>query len=1474
MKGPYTDCFQENRILSHDLLEGCYIRSGLLSDVFLYEENPSSYESDLRRHHRWIRGDWQIAGWILPWFTNGKGQLVRTGLSALSRWKIFDNLRRSLLPLSLLSLLILGWFVLPSPWLWTLAVSAILLLQPILAVCWQLLHKPTDLTLEAHLSETAENLKSTIIRFVFRLSILPYEAFQYTDAILRTLWRMIVTRRQLLEWTSSATVAATGAGRLASSFRTMAPSPLLALTCTILLWQDPRVLWTAGPFLILWMVSPAVVWYLGRTGKEAGPGFSGEQISFLHKVARKTWSFFEQFVTAGDNWLPPDNFQEHDGEVIAHRTSPTNIGLALLSGLGAYDFGYISGSGLVNRCILMFGSMEKLERFKGHFYNWYDTQTLAALHPKYVSTVDSGNLAGHLLTLRQGLLDLPGQAVFHSRVLQGFVTTAGIILDHAAADASGIDHQLHALLKKASSEEDTSDTLSLAEMRKKLAALLDLADRLRIRGKGNNTALARWIDRLFLQLNDHHDHLLRLIPWMDLLPVPERFAGLADADRVPTPRSIPAMQERWQTVISGYREEVLTAEEKDWLDRMSDALVQGETQNTAWISQLEHIAEQCLRFSEIAYDFLLEPATGLLRIGYNVDEQRKDNSFYDLLASEVRLGIFTGIAQDRLPQASWFALGRLLTNPGGHPILLSWSGSMFEYLMPLLVMPSYEKTLLSETSKAAVKRQIVYGEQRGTPWGISESAYYALDTNLNYQYRAFGVPGLGLNRGLEENLVIAPYATMLALMVLPEKACSNLQLLAANGLEGEFGFYESVDYTPSRLPRGKHSVIVRSYMIHHQGMGLLSLTNVLLNKPMQQRFAADPGFQATLLLLQEKVPRASLFYAHTADKIEPQTSGAGAQVRIFNTPHTSIPEIQLLSNGSYHVMITNSGAGYSRWHDLSITRWREDPTKDDRGIFCYIRDVNSGNFWSNTYEPTLRIPQKYEAIFSQGHAEFRRRDYYIDTHTEIVISQEDDAEMRRVRLTNHSSSVRVLEVTSYTEVVIAGQAADEAHPAFSNLFVQTEILPDLKAVICTRRPRSEEETPPWMFHLINVHGTPVETLTYETARLPFIGRGRTLNHPLAMDTEGLSGSEGTVLDPIAAIRCRLTIRPGQTATIDLIYGIGQTRETCEALMHKYRDEHLKNRAFELSWTHNQVLLRQINATEADALLYDQMAANLVYPNQAFRGEMAVIAGNSRGQSALWSHSVSGDLPIVLLHMSDEENIDLAWKMILAHTYWRLKGLFVDLVIWNEDHGSYRQLLQDRIEGLVNTDAGNPSYHKPGKIFVRSADQVSPDDRILFESVARVVLYDHRGSLSQQLNRINTERALPPLLETKTRVPEEPAGALALPDSVLFYNGMGGFAADGKEYKIYTDGKKTTPAPWVNVIANPLMGTVVSDSGSAYTWAINAQQYRLTPWSNDPVCDAGGEAFYLRDEETGLFWCPAAFPVSRVRRLSYNARFRL
>ncbi|HVS26436.1 MAG TPA: glucoamylase family protein [Burkholderiales bacterium] len=1480
-EGALKGRFPENRILSHDLLEGCYARAGLLSDVQLYEEYPSRYSADVSRRYRWIRGDWQIAQWLLPRVPGSGASRQRNPLSDLSQWKIFDNLRRSLAPLALTLLLLLGWTVLSPAWFWTLSVIGIILIPPLIASILDMFQKPDDVLLGQHLAAALRSAGRHFAQAAPTLVCLPYEAFFSLDAIVRTAGRMLVTHKRLLEWNPSGELDRLSRTDFIASCRSMWIAPVIASAAVIYLTlSNPAALAVAGPILCLWFAAPAIAWWISRPLVRRAARLTADQTIFLQKISRKTWAFFETFVGPEDHWLPPDNYQEHSVTMVVHRTSPTNMGLALLANLSAYDFGYIPAGQLIERTANALHTMEALERHQGHFYNWYDTQSLQPLPPLYISSVDSGNLAGHLLTLRPGLLALPDHKILGSRLFEGLSDTLRILVDAAGGDASP---QLAQLQKDLESTYD-SRPATLAAARRWLAQLAtsaaEVAGSLDVGNATEPESEAKWwAQALARQCRGALDELAFLAPWILLPAAPSGLSDFPDIGEIPTLRELARLEVEWLPAIARRLDADATAEESGWLDELGRAITAASRRANERIAASDHLALQANELARMEYDFLYDKARHLHAIGYNVGERRQDSSYYDLLASEARLCSFVAIAQGQLPQESWFALGRLLTTVGGEPILLSWNGSMFEYLMPLLVMPTYEHTLLDQTYQTAVERQIAYGNQRGVAWGMSESGYNTVDAGLNYQYRAFGVPGLGLKRGLVEDLVIAPYASALALMVAPEAACLNLQRLAAEGLEGKYGFYEAIDYTPSRLPRGQSSAVVRSFMTHHQGMIFLSLAYLILDRPMQKRFESDPLFQATTLLLQERIPKATAFYLHTAElsDIRAISSGPEMPVRVLSSPDTPIPEVQLLSNGRYHVMVTNAGGGYSRCKDLAVTRWREDTTCDNWGTFCYIRDVASGEFWSTAHQPTLAQPKNYEVIFSEGRAEFRRRDHDFDTYTEIVVSPEDDIELRRLRITNRSRISRTIDVTSYAEVVLASSAADALHPAFSNLFVQTEIIHQRQAILCTRRPRSLEEQAPWMFHLMAMHGADLGEISYETDRMRFIGRGRTVAAPQAMsDSAALSGSQGSVLDPIVAIRYRITLDPEQSATIDMVSGIGETRDACLGLVGKYQDRHLADRVFELAWTHSQVTLRQINATEADAQLYGRLASSVIYANSSLRADASVLIKNRRGQSGLWGYALSGDLPIVLLQIKDPANIELVRQLVQAHAYWRLKGLAVDLVIWNEERGGYRQLLQEQIMGLIAVGVEAHVIDRPGGIFVRPADQISSEDRILLQSVARAIITDSRGALAEQINRRGfiekrvsraeqidrrgfIEKRVSRLVPTRTYRPELQAAAELSRRDLILFNGLGGFTPDGSEYVITTAHGQVTPAPWVNVLANPHFGTVISENGLAYTWSENAHEFRLTPWHNDPVSDASGEVFYLRDEESGHFWSPTPLP---------------
>ena len=1412
--------FPENLILSHDLLEGSHARTGLLSDVLLYEDHPADYSGDVARRHRWVRGDWQIALWLFPQVPGMGGGSRRNPLSAFSRCKILDNLRRSLVPVALTALPLLAWALLPSPWLWTACVIAILLTPTLLTSFHELFGKPRDALLGPHILDALDSARRDAAQVLFMLACLPFEACLNLDAIMRALVRMTITRTRLLEWIPAGSQERAGGSDIASYLRLMWAAPVLAvLALAGLIWWRPEALFAAAPVLALWFMSPLYAWWLSQPLADREPELAPEQKLFLRRLSRKTWAWFETFVGPEDHWLPPDSYQEYPSPITAHRTSPTNIGMALLANLAAYDFGYVPATEFIERTVNAFTSMQSLERYRGHFYNWYDIQSMQPLQPLYISSVDSGNLAGHLLTLRQGLLALPDDPVLNRHFLDGLEDALGVLAGIPGAETlAGLD----AFQGELRLARDTPP-MTMAAAKSCLERLTSAALAMSPGTEPASEEAGWWRQALARQCRQALDELA------PLCAAPDGAAD--DLGRLPT---------------------------------LTELARQGVPAAVERIARLHELAAQAGQLADMDYDFLYDEGRRLLAIGYNPTERRRDPNYYDLLASEVRLCSFVMIAQGKIPQEHWFALGRLLTVSGHTPILMSWSGSMFEYLMPLLVMPTFDDTLLDQAYRIAVQRQIDYGAAHQVPWGISESGYNLLSAHFNYQYQAFGVPGLGLKRGLTDDLVIAPYATALALMVAPEAACLNLQRMSAEGFEGRYGLYEAIDYTPGRVPRGQSNAVVRSFMAHHQGMSLLSLAYLLLDRPMQKRFESDQSFQATTLLLQERVPKITHSYSRSAElaDLHAAPSDTESPIRVLDSPNTPIPEIQLLSNGRYHVMTSNAGAGYSKWKNIAITRWREDGTRDNWGAFCYLKDVASGVVWSSTHQPTLRGVDKYEAILAQGRTEYRNSRDDIETHTTIAVSPEDDIELRRLDITNHSRVQRIVELTSYAEVVLAPAAADDAHPAFSNLFVETEILRGRQAILCTRRPRSRDEHPPCMFHLMAANVPTVQAVSYETDRMRFVGRGNTVADPAAMRAKGpLSDSQGSVLDPIVAIRYRIALEPGETASINMVTGIAETRDACLGLVEKYQDQRLASRVFDLAYIHSQVILRQLNATEADAQLYGRLASSVIYANSALRAQPAVIARNRRGQSGLWGYSISGDLPIVLLRIGDPANIDMVRQLVKAHAYWRQKGLAVDLVIWNEDHAGYRQGLHDQIIGLIATGTETNVIDNSGGIFVKLAEQISEEDRILLQTVARVIIADTRGSLVTQANRRPTnDNRVPFLMPGRSSraapiaVPEPPPGESP------FANGLGGFAPDGREYVISLAPGQTTPAPWVNVLANPGFGTLVSESGIASTWSENSHEFRLTPWSNDAVSDPAGEAFYIRDEDNGHYWSPSPLPV--------------
>ena len=1497
-----ADKVPDNSMLSHDLFEGLFARAALATDIELFEAFPSHYEAAAARHHRWARGDWQLLPWIL-----GRGHARSeprraVAIPAIGRWKILDNLRRTLSAPAAFLTLIVGW-LLPggSPWVWSGFILVTIAIPSLLSFVLGLYPRRRGIALHSHTRGAIADLKLAATQIALTVTFLAYQTWLMSDAILRTLGRLLITRTHLLEWVTAAQAEDAYTHELSGMYRRMGGGIVLAVAaaCGVAVFGSYESWTAAAPFILLWLASPAVArWVslpLRLTG--AGPVSPGDART-LRLIARRTWRFFETFVSPEDHALPPDNFQEDPKAVVAHRTSPTNIGLYLLSTLVARDLGWLGTLEATERLEATLATMNRLVLFHGHFYNWYDTRTLHPLDPKYVSSVDSGNLAGHLVALGNGCRELIQQSPVEGDLFPG-MEDAIALLREALADIP--DQQgTHTVTRKQLSQavdvlatsllsrpvDAAGWTTRFAQLTVSSHTVADMAQALaQERADGPDSELRIWADAVKSCVESHLRDMELSLPWVRLSrkdlaamfdhpdgPVPEWATIAPFFHPVPTLATAPERFAAALRALDRLREDSLSnpSQNRPSLTRialLADAIRQSAADAAALIRRLTVItqtAEQMARAMD--FTFLFDPTRKLLSIGYRVTENSLEPNCYDLLASEARLASFMAIAKGDVPSSHWFHLGRALTPVENGAALISWSGSIFEYLMPALVMRFPPGSLLSRTYELIVRRQIQYGEERGVPWGVSESAYNARDLDLTYQYSSFGVPGLGLKRGLIDDVVVAPYAAALAAMIDPAAATQDFARLAEAGGRGSYGFYEALDYTGTRVPEGKDVAIVKAYMSHHQGMSLVAIANVLNDGVMRNRFHAEPMVRATELLLQERTPRDVPVARPRAEEVS-----AAAQVRDlippvlrrFTSPHEATPRTHLLSNGRYAVMLTVAGSGYSRWRDIAVTRWREDATRDCWGSYMFLRDTQTGYVWSAGYQPSGVEADDYEVSFSEERAEIIRRDGDWSTTLEVVVSSEDDAEVRRISVTNMGTGARDLQVTSYAELSLAPQAVDVAHPAFANLFVQTEFVPETGALLATRRRRSDEEATVWAAQVVVVEGDTVGELQYETDRARFLGRGHHVRTAVSMiDGRPLSNTVGSVLDPVMSLRRTVRVLPGETARVVFSTIVGQTRDQVLELADKYSDPRVFERALSLAWTQTQVQLHHLGVGTDEAQLFQRLANAVLYSDASLRPSSETLGHSTVERTALWAHGISGDLPIVLACIDKAEDVDTVRQLLRAHEYWRMKQLSADVIILNEKPASYEQDLQGSLEALVR---GSRLRLVPniagarGDIYLLRADLISAQDRMLLQQIARVVLLSRRGTLAEQVTRLQRRHSTPP-----PNLPS-PRGSrrldVPLPERELeFFNGLGGFADDGREYVTILGEGLRTPQPWINVIANPSFGFLVSESGSGFTWSLNSHENQLTPWSNDPVTDPSGEMLYIRDDDSEEIWSPTALPI--------------
>jgi cyclic beta-1,2-glucan synthetase len=1507
----------ENTVLSHDLLEGIFAGAGMVTDIEVVEEFPTRYDVAAARQHRWVRGDWQLLPWILWRGRDSSGQTGRRSIPSTGRWKMMDNLRRSLSAPAAFLALLGGWILpLPSAAVWSGFILATIALPSLIPFFTGIFPRRRQISKRSHVRAVGKDFFLALSQIGFHITLLAHQAWLMVDAIARTMFRLLVSHRYMLEWVTAAQAKFGLPLNVPGFYRRMSGGVALsALTGIIVaIWSQGS--WPiAAPIIVLWMLSPLAAQWVSRPKAFAAPkAVTAADAQKLRLIARRTWRFFETFVTEQENNLPPDNFQEEPEPTVAHRTSPTNLGLYLLSTISANDFGWLGLHEMVEKIGATFTTMNKLERFHGHFFNWYDTRDLRPLDPKYISSVDSGNLAGHLIAVGNACSEMTKRPLLSSNRTVGVYDA--LMLTRESMQAYMKDRKTHTISQKRLVEKldivsawlqevpttAAGAVVQLEEITADADNLVEIARTL-ITEEGDGADAEWFTDVLFwaeatrdsIKSHGHDAELLK--PWSHLADAvksdpeffPEDIRKLS-VDPIPTLASLPDRCEEVISIMTSYRKQLLADNKNSGsFPTQADALMasferSGQAARSLGrrLYSIKNVSMEM--FATMDFGFLFDKAKQLLSIGYRNEDGSLDPACYDLLASEARLASFVAIAKGDVSVRNWFRLGRSLTPVDRGSALISWSGSMFEYLMPPLVMRVPAESLLGQTQRSVVSRQIEYGRELGVPWGVSESAYNVRDLEYIYQYSNFGIPGLGFKRGLSGDAVIAPYATALAAMIDPRAAAENYVRLTKAGGGGTFGFYDALDYTQTRLPEGESVAVVRTYMAHHQGMTIVAIGNVLHDGVMCTRFHAEPIIQAAELLLQERTPRDVAVARPRAEEVKEPANVRDlipSMYHRFHSPHHYVPRTHILSNGNYAVMITGAGSGYSRWRDLAVTRWREDVTCDSWGSYIFLRDPHNGEVWSAGYQPTGVEPDNYEVEFSEGRIGISRRDGTIASILEVAVSPEGDAEVRRVSLSNLGNRVREIELTSYAEVVLNHPASDTAHPAFSKLFVQTDFAADVGTLLATRRRRSPDEPEIWGAHLAVIEGESVGDIQYETDRARFLGRGRQIRSPIAMMNDiPLSNTVGTVLDPIFCLRCRVRILPGSTVRIAFWTMVAPTREEVLDLADKHHDSTAFERAVTLAWTQAQVQLHHLGVSAEEAHLFQRLASHILYPNPALRPPSEVLKQNKNGPSILWAHGISGDLPIVLVRIDVPEDLEIVRQLIRAHEYWRMKLLPVDLVILNEQLHSYTMDLQGALETIVRTNESQlrPQYggkNAEANIFVLRADLVSLDVRKLIQSIARAVLYSHRGSLSEQLNSLEENEPTPPeargsiIVNTKdvdkdTLTP--PHSNNATKETVLssqameFPNGFGGFIADGNEYITILKDEKTTPAPWINVVANPLFGFQVSADGAGYTWSVNSRENQLTPRSNDPVGDRPGEVFYIRDEHSGALWSPTALPI--------------
>ncbi|MCO4090335.1 MAG: cellobiose phosphorylase [Sphingorhabdus sp.] len=1458
----------ENNLLSHDLWEGLHGRAGLASDIIVYESFPANYGEYAKRWHRWVRGDWQLLPWLFPYVPGQGGTRIKNRLSLFDRMRIWDTMRRSLVPASVLMLLLGGWFLLPgNPAIWTLFA----LLAPAAYLFTDIVSGFARGKRRGVLTGTFRTAGEHFARSGLSVVFLISDTAIAVHAIGTTLLRL---RRgtQLLEWTSAAHVSEQmrETHPRVSHWRSMWMSPAAAVLILAVLVLDSHALLVAAPLLFLWFIAPEIAWWSGRETKFKAQTLDEDDKEFLRLTARRSWLFFENHVRPEDNWLPPDNHQEEPVEATARRTSPTNIGMMVLAALSAWRLGHLGAAELTVRIREMLDTLDRLEHWRGHILNWYDTGSLAPLEPRYVSTVDSGNLAVSLATLACGCAEIAKRPAFEPERWTGLSDCLALIGQSvAAAQLPGSSHlitkiaQMRLEIQANAHRPDlwpgllNSCEVKIRDTGHELKLLLDTKH---AAPPGTLRDLRIWTERTGHHLRTMKRDMTMIMPWLDLFAkappecreLASKFAALLD----PTLPLNACGQ--LSTAVEELRQKAEPKLSTDAARQWLAALMSRVRRGLAYWRRLERRLDLIARRATAAADGmdftpLFDPNERLFHIGYDLSADRLDQHHYDLLASEARLASFFAIAKHEIPPEHWFHLGRPIVKRRGELALVSWNGSMFEYLMPSLFLRSDPKTLLGESDRSAVDIQRRYAAARGTPWGISESGFAATGPDGAWRYRAFGVPELGLRRGLAEDMVISPYSTALALAVTPRDAVANLRALAKLGALGQCGFYEALDFTDGRRIDAQKFTPVRSYMAHHHGMSIAAIANALFDNIFVEWFHADPRVQTVELLLNERVPWE---LPAEIERLEPPATPLAEGIAVPRPqpwealPQGLTPLHLLIGNGRMKTQIASDGSGMTGWKNYALTRPGE--AQGGNGHFLYLRDLDSGETWSPTPAPLFGGEDR-RTLFHAHKAEFHCRMSEISTTLEVLVATAEDVEIRRLRLVNGTPRQRRIEVASHTEIALAPSAEWLRHPAFAKLFVKTEAHPSLDALLFERRTRNPGESSPFMVQRLTGRGPQVKLTGWEVARnLTRERYGDARNFPLFAN--GLGNLIQYPLDPASALRAEIVLPPHGEVELAFVTAVATSREDALELARRYGS------LGALDWAEQDVALRAARDLHMLGLAPDRIAdAQLLFSALNSRPGPCEKDPGTTSRDELWALGISGDLPILLVELREEFGLDELRFLLASHLHWRRRGASADLALLHPGMPGYVEPIRERLLDALRDAGSLELLGERGGVHIFGREQIEPTKLQALRAAARSKLTEGAGSIRRQLALLSSPILVsPPFVGLGRSLQLPPRRATHTP-KLHFANGLGGFTDLG-DYHIDLQRGMTTPAPWVNVLANQSFGSIVSEAGLGCTYAGNAGENRLTPWHNDPLADPQGEALYLRDEETGTIWSVSPLPA--------------